>query len=61
MGDPFDVLNFNHLSINSQLFDGILGSLRKLIALRSPHPQNFNLFHYIYLLKSLMVIHPIIG
>lgn len=45
MGDGFDVLDFNHLSVNSQLFDGILSSLRELIAPGSTHPQDFNLFH----------------
>jgi hypothetical protein len=49
--DGFNVLYFNHLSINVQLLDRLFRSLRKLIALRSSHPKYFDLlFHCLYLL-----------
>jgi hypothetical protein len=38
-------LNFNYFGVNSKFFDSFLGSLRKLIALRSTHSENLNLSH----------------
>jgi hypothetical protein len=44
--DRFDVLDLDHLSLNTQFFNCLLGSLRKLIAFGSTHAENFNLFHF---------------
>jgi hypothetical protein len=47
IGNGFDILNLDHLSLNAQFFNCIPSSLRELIAFCSPHPQNFNLFHHV--------------
>jgi hypothetical protein len=45
IGDGSNILYFNYLSLNTQFFDCILGSLRKLIAFGSTYSKNFNLLH----------------
>jgi hypothetical protein len=50
VGDRFDILHLDHLGFNPELFDRLLCSLRELIALRSTHSKNFDLFHRFYLL-----------
>jgi hypothetical protein len=49
IGDGSNILCFNYLSLNTQFFDGLFGSLRELVALRSTHPQNFDLLHGLFL------------
>ena len=48
-GDCFNILDFDHFSIQAQLFDRFLDSLRELVALGSTHPQDFDLFHRLLL------------
>jgi hypothetical protein len=50
IGNGSDILNLNHFGINSKLFHRILGSLRELVALGSPHSENLDLFHFLCLL-----------
>ena len=52
--DGFDVLHFDNVGLNAQFFHCVLGSLRELIALRSTHTKNFDLFHCFYLLCPLL-------
>jgi hypothetical protein len=56
IGDRFNVLYFNYLSINSQLFDRLFSSLHELVAFGSTHAENFDLFHIILLLYSNFLI-----
>lgn len=37
IGNGFNILDFNYLGINSELFDRLFSSLRKLVAFGSPH------------------------
>ena len=56
VGDRLNVLHLDHLSVDTQFLDRLLGSLRELIALRSTHSENFDLFHCLYLLYSNFLI-----
>jgi hypothetical protein len=56
IGDGLDVFNLDHFGLNTQFFDRLPRPILELIALRSIHPQNFNLFHLI----SLHLFYPAI-
>ena len=45
IGDGLDVLDLDYLGLDPQFFDRLPRSILELVAFRSTHPQNFNLFH----------------
>jgi len=45
IGDGLDVLDLDHLGLDTQFLDRRFCPILELIALRSTHPQDFNLFH----------------
>jgi hypothetical protein len=49
VADGFDILNFNDFRFNAEFFYRLFGSILELIAFRSTHSQNFDLFHRLLL------------
>ena len=59
IGDGFNVFHLGDLGFNTQLLDCFFSSLLELIAFRSTHSENLDLFHNFLLLqiKFLMTIY----
>ena len=53
VGDGLDILHLDDFGFDTKFFDRVFSSLRELIALRSPHTQDFNLFHMFCLLEII--------
>ena len=57
--DCFDILDLYDFRLDTQLFYGFLSSLLELIAFRSTHSQDFDLFHVLPLSIDVNGVHKI--